>query len=179
MNQSGSRHSYLLVLGDRVGLAWVLANESMAFTSSRAADAARLREGDTLFLYTSRGCFHNPTRDRGRVIGEANVRSELRPLAPALHLASREFSHGLDISVKSLAPFRTGFELADLVPKLESLGTGKGWAASLRRPLVPITQRDAVLIRKHVTPFVRPPDKATLTEYLTRSQGHNKTAAYG
>jgi hypothetical protein len=56
--------AHLLILGDRDALRWVLRNERMAFEAHRRKDVTRLAVGDTLFVYTMRGCFHNPTRDR-------------------------------------------------------------------------------------------------------------------
>jgi hypothetical protein len=74
--------SYPLILGHRARLAWVLGHSRMAspdgFTDARARKGERPDVGDRLFLYTSRGCFGNPTRDRGRVIGEAGVAGPLR-----------------------------------------------------------------------------------------------------
>ena len=52
----------------------------MAFPPHRAASAHALRRGDPLLLYLTRGAFHNPMRDRGRVIGEVTVASQVRDL---------------------------------------------------------------------------------------------------
>jgi hypothetical protein len=52
----------------------------MAFPSYRAREVAPLRVGDPLFLYTTRGCFHSPKRDRGRVIGIAEATSAAEQL---------------------------------------------------------------------------------------------------
>lgn len=45
----------------------------MAFPSAAAARARRIRAGDRAVLYTSRGAFHNPTRDEARLVGLATV----------------------------------------------------------------------------------------------------------
>ena len=71
--------SYLLVIGDAVALAWVLAEQRMAFPALRKSEAAALEVGDELLIHTTRGCFNNPTRDRSRVIG----------LALAIHAGQR------------------------------------------------------------------------------------------
>src|SRR5437016_3637867 len=94
--------TYLLILGHRAGLAWVLKNSRMAFTAGRASEGAQLAVGDRLFLYTSRGCFGNPTRDRGRVIGEAEVISPLRQRSRPLRIDGREFTHDCEIVLKCL-----------------------------------------------------------------------------
>jgi len=47
--------SYLLVIGEDTALAWVLAEQRMAFPALRRAQAARLEIGDELLVYTTRG----------------------------------------------------------------------------------------------------------------------------
>jgi hypothetical protein len=71
---------YLLVIGEAAALAWVLAEQRMAFPAFRRSEVMKLAIGDELFIYTTRECFHNPTRDVSRVIGLANVTSEVRDL---------------------------------------------------------------------------------------------------
>ena len=82
--------SYLVIIGDREPLAWVLSNQRMAFPGHRAQEVSALREGDEMLLYATRGCFRNPTRDRGRVIGRATATSVVRKLDPPLRLGGRE-----------------------------------------------------------------------------------------
>jgi hypothetical protein len=73
------RGDYVLVIGDREPLAWILTESTMAFPESYS-HASGLKTGDRLFLYTTRGCFRNPTKDRSRVIGEVRVSREVGPL---------------------------------------------------------------------------------------------------
>jgi hypothetical protein len=75
--------SYLMPIADREPLMWILHERRTAFPSYRRSDAERLAAGDRLLLYTTRGCFHNPTRDRGRVIGVATVRHAAKVPVPA------------------------------------------------------------------------------------------------
>jgi len=65
--------TYLLLIADREPLAWIISEQRTAFGEHRAREAEKLEPGDALLLYTTRGCFRNPTRDRGRVIGRATV----------------------------------------------------------------------------------------------------------
>jgi len=62
--------AYLLVLGDREAIAWVLREQRMAFPRTPRAEVAAAAPGDRLYLYSPRGAWHNPTHDRGRVIGD-------------------------------------------------------------------------------------------------------------
>ncbi|MFF3909822.1 hypothetical protein ACFYZJ_28480 [Streptomyces sp. NPDC001848] len=65
--------AHLLIIEDRAALSWVVTGQRMAFPTGRAKAARALGEGDEVFLYTTRGCFRNPTRDLGRVIGRATI----------------------------------------------------------------------------------------------------------
>jgi len=141
--------SHLLILGDRDAIAWVVARKRMAFTADRARSAtAAISEGDEMFLYATRGAFHNPTRDRGRVFGRALAASAVKQLPDPVPLLGRNFTHGFRLDLESLAPPRRGVDLAELVPRLLSFPNKTGWAMSLRRPLLTLTSQDAKLIRQ-------------------------------
>jgi len=159
--------AYLLVLGERSGLAWVLENERMAFTAERAKVAEGLEPGDELFIYTSRGCFGNPTRDRGRVVGTARVSGAPRKRRKALRLAGRDFTQEVDIKLTSLVPRRQdGVELAGLVPRLESFPNKTAWAATLRRPLVELAAEDASLLRQRLRPVASEASREVRQRYI-------------
>jgi hypothetical protein len=149
-------NSYLLIIGDREALAWVLRESRMAFSRRGAREAAELRIGDRLFLYTTRGCFHNPTHDRGRVIGEAQVASEVEKLDDPIVIAGRTFTAGCALEVRSLAPLRSGVELGPLVPKLRAFPSNDGWGARLRRTLVALPTRDVRVIQRQLSRHARP-----------------------
>ncbi|GAA5036453.1 hypothetical protein GCM10023317_90380 [Actinopolymorpha pittospori] len=142
--------SFLLVLGEREALAWVLRERRMAFTGLRRREVERLSVGDELFLLTTRGCFHNPTRDRTRLIGRATVASEVTPLLPAIELGSRTFTRGCSLDIQLLAPYLSGVELSLLVPMLDSFPSGDTWGIWLRRSLVSLCSRDAATVRAAV-----------------------------
>lgn len=141
--------SYLLPISDREPLAWILNEERTAFPSYRRAHASELEAGDRLFLYTTRGCFRNPTRDRGRVIGVARVVRPAMNLDEPVQFGDREFSIGVDFRIDTLLPRDEGVELAPLIPRLrESFPNERAWSARLRRALVPLAPRDAVTLER-------------------------------
>ncbi len=72
--------THLLIINAHEPLAWVLENQRMAFPTGRTQQSFSLRKGDEILLYTTRGCFGNPTRDLGRVIGLAIIISKVRTL---------------------------------------------------------------------------------------------------
>jgi hypothetical protein len=141
--------SYLLPIADRVPLMWILRERKTAFPSYRHRDAARLEKGDRLLLYTTRGCFRNPPRDRGRVIGIAKVERGAQALAESVRFGSREFPIGVDIQLETLVARDDGVMLAPLVPELpRTFPNPAAWSATMRRALVPIDDEEADWIVK-------------------------------
>lgn len=59
------RGFFLLVISNRQALRWILSEQRMAFSPSRNKEPDTLFQDDKLVLYTTRGCFHSPARDRG------------------------------------------------------------------------------------------------------------------
>jgi hypothetical protein len=136
------RH-YLLPISDREPLEWILRESRTAFPAYRRTDALKLKAGDAVFLYTTRGCFRNPTRDRGCVVGVATVVRPAKDLREPVRFGDREFPVGVELRLESLLPRGHGVELAPLIPKLrESFPNERAWSARLRRAVVPLAARD-------------------------------------
>ena len=149
--------SYLLPIADRQPLLWILAESRTAFAEHRRREAEALEVGDSLLLYTTRGCFRNPTRDRGRVIGRARVARPVRRVDEPVCFGEAIYPHLVELEIETLAPLRQGLELALLVPRLRKTFPDAGsWSARMRRALVPLDPADAWLIDDHLAPFVRP-----------------------
>lgn len=138
--------SYLLILGDRQAIAWVLREQRMAFPTTSRAEVNRLAVGDELLIYTTRGAYRNPTRDRGRVIGTATVASPVERLDVPVEFGGREFPRECAIAVESLVPWGQGVELQPLVDRLAAFPNAKAWSIQLRRPLLRLPRGDAQLI---------------------------------
>ncbi|WP_055629843.1 hypothetical protein [Streptomyces hirsutus] len=157
--------SYLLILGEREAVAWVLREQRMAFPPGRRAEVARLEPGDELLIYTTRGCWHNPGRDRGRVIGRARVASPVKMLEVSVEIAGREFTSGCDLELRTLTPYLTGVELTPLVERLEAFPSGPHWSFRLRRPLLELNTQDSTLLRGRLADMERSADEL-VGEYL-------------
>src|SRR5262245_41053070 len=110
--------AHLLVLGEREGIVWVLREQRMAFRSKRAG-VAELAKGDRLFLYTTRGAWGNPPRDRGRVIGWATATSAVTAI-DEIEIGGRLFGLACNLRIEGLAPCCTGPELSSLVTVLDT-----------------------------------------------------------
>lgn len=129
--------SYLLVIGDREALGWIPTEGRTASPSAGRAGVTALAKGDELSLYTTRGCFRNPTRDRGRVIGTATVTTPVARLDEPVRFGDREFPVGCDLRIGPLAPFGQGVKLQPLVDQLDAFGrTTHAWLIQLRRPML-------------------------------------------
>jgi hypothetical protein len=147
---------YLLPIADREPLAWIVAEQRTAVGAHRRSEAEALEPGDRILLYTTRGCFRNPTRDRGRVIGVARVESLARELPDPVRFGEREYPVEVHLSIESLAPRGSGVELAPLVDRLESFPNRRAWSAYLRRALVPLAREDGKLLAKLIRGVARP-----------------------
>ena len=147
--------SYLLPIADREPLTWIVTEQRTAFPLGRAREAERLERGDRLFLYSTRGCFRNPTRDRGRVIGIATVIARASELEEPVRFGDREFPIGVKLTIELLAPLREGVQLAPLVERLELFPDPQSWSARMRRALVPLVSRDAALLEREVRKVAR------------------------
>jgi hypothetical protein len=157
--------NYLLVIGEAAALAWVLAEQRMAFPAMRRSQAMALEPGDELLVYTTRGCFHNPTRDVGRVMALAKVTTHVRDLAEPVVFGERRYTLGCALDFQGVAALREGVELSPLVSELHVFPDAKSWSVQLRRPLVPLDEHDASLLRNRLTALLEPLDRH-LDSYL-------------
>ncbi len=164
---SSAKGLFLLVISNREALGWILSEQRMAFAPSRYKAMDTLRQGDELALYTTRGCFRNPTRDRGRVIGTAVVASQPRALSAAVTFGGRVFDRGCALRIERLVPADQGPELANLVEALDTFPDS--WHTHVRRTLVPLNEHDfAVLDRSLEGADIG--REAALPSYLSKIQ---------
>lgn len=161
--------SHLLIIGDREALAWVLQNERMAFQAHRRGLVAALSQGDELFIYSTRGAFHNPGRDRGRVIGVARAATAPEVLPEPIELAGRRFELGCRLELVSLAPLGSGVELSLLVERMSVFPDKRAWSGRMRRPLLQLPAQDAAVVRRLLKPIAESP-AAVLDGYLAAAR---------
>ncbi|GAA2211426.1 hypothetical protein GCM10009850_068850 [Nonomuraea monospora] len=161
---------YLLILSDSRAIAWVIAQQRMAFPSPIRAEVSSLKLGDELFIYTTRGAFGNPTRDRGRVVGRAIARTSAQHVESPIQIANREFGSACDIDIHQLSPWGRGVELAPLVERLDAFPVPTAWSWNLRRPLMLLPYRDASILRTELSRSAVSVEEAapTYAEYANR-----------
>jgi hypothetical protein len=148
--------NYLLVIGDATALAWVLAEQRMAFPALRRSDAMALEIDDELFIYTTRSCFHNPTRDAGRVMGLAKVTTRVRDLAEPVVFGERRYTSGCALAIEGVAALREGVKLSPMVAELHIFPNPETWGMQLRRPLVPLDKHDATVLKRYLATLLEP-----------------------
>ncbi|MCQ9184710.1 hypothetical protein KMT30_37880 [Streptomyces sp. IBSBF 2953] len=148
--------THLVILGERSALRWVLTEQRMAFPAGRVRQARALHEGDEVMLYTTRGCFRNPARDVGRVIGHGVVATPVSVLTDPVRFGEREFTTGCDIQIQGLALYRDGLNLRELVHALDVFPNPRSWAAKLRRTALALPAQDAELLRRKLKPYLKP-----------------------
>ncbi|GAA2606291.1 hypothetical protein GCM10009863_19730 [Streptomyces axinellae] len=159
--------NYLLVVSDREALGWILGSQRAAFPPSRRKTPSALNINDRLLVYTTRGCFRNPTRDRGRLVARALVRSHEAVLHSPVQFGERSFARGCDLEITSLAPLDAGPVLANLVPRLRTFPAS--WATHIRRTLVPLDDHDFGELTSALE-AVAVPRKTALQPYLDRAR---------
>ncbi|MGW0797116.1 hypothetical protein [Streptomyces sp. NPDC002692] len=152
--------AHLLIIGDRAALSWVVTEQRMAFPAGRSRAAHALEEGDEIFVYTTRGCFRNPTRDLGRVVGTARVASPVRVLEEPVVFGERSFTEGCRLEVSALARFREGLVLRDLVPRLAVFPDPATWSVRMRRASLSLPPGDAEVVRAELEPLLLPYEEA-------------------
>ncbi len=140
-------------ISDRAALSWVVTAQRMAFPAGRSKAAQVLEEGDEVFLYTTRGCFRNPTRDIGRVIGWARVVGPVGVLQDPVVFGERTYTEGCCLEVSGLARFREGLVLRDLVPRLSVFPDPATWSVRMRRASLTLPPGDADLLRTELEPL--------------------------
>src|SRR4051794_39274276 len=91
----------LAVIGDRRALGWVLTKGIVAFPAPRKRLPA-FETGDSIYLYTTRGCFKNPVRDRSRIIGKAVALTDLRVNEDPVRFGERSFPLEVRVRIESL-----------------------------------------------------------------------------
>lgn len=161
---------HLAIIGDRQALGWVLQEQRLAFPEPRYHHIfPALEAGDQLYLYTTRGCYRNPGRDRGLVIGTATVTGELeRPLNPRV-VRDRELPIEVPVRIEALAPLGDGVNVADTVGRMTSFPKPESWSVYLRRSLYLLTGHDAALLDRKLRKFAGQHDK-NIYAYLERAR---------
>lgn len=142
--------AWLVVLGEREALEWVLRSKRMAFRAH--VPTASISVGDRLALYVTRGAHHSPTRDEAQVLATGEFASAVENV-PAV-VAGEQFPRSCRIRLDEpvLQP-REGLPFRPLVDRLTFIRKKDGWAAYVRTTLVKLPDDDLALLRRELEKF--------------------------
>lgn len=131
--------SWLFVIGEVAALNWVVRHRVMAFRDHIRTGG--VNEGDRFAMYVTRGAFHNPATDQGRIFAIGTIVSPVsrRNLAIAGETFHKSVRFDFD---RPPVPPREGMPFRPLVSELGFIRKKRFWAAYLRRALVQITEAD-------------------------------------
>jgi hypothetical protein len=124
--------AFLVVLGDRDAIRWVLRERRMAFPATPRAEVRALAAGDRLYLYATRGAWRNPTR--GRIFALAKAVSAARVLDEPVEISGRRFVSGCKLVLDGVVPFPGGLELQPLVGELDHSQSPRRGASAFAGP---------------------------------------------
>ena len=133
---------WVWVFGEVTALRWVVEHEQMLFAEHQKRRLTQMRSEDRAVLYTTRGAFHNPTRDEARLVGLATVKANPSRREQPVMLSDREFPWACPISIDLLLPERTGASVRDLVPTLDLVKKPHAWSSYFRQSPISIGRAD-------------------------------------
>lgn len=140
---------WIWVFGDIDGLRWVLERNRMAFPEHAAGRARRIAAGDSAVLYTTRGAYSNPTRDRSRLQSIVDVVGEANHHEP-VEIAGREVTWSCPIQPRVVLEERQGPEVAPLAAELEHVKRPAVWGQYFRNSPIAVSARDFDVLAKAV-----------------------------
>ena len=133
---------WVWVFGEITALHWVVEHEQMLFAEHQKRRLTPMRVGDRAVLYTTRGAFHNPTRDEARLVGLATVQASPAHQEHPVMVGDREFTWACPVSIDLLHPERTGASVRNLVPTLDLVKKPPPWSSYFRQSPIRIGRAD-------------------------------------
>jgi len=132
----------IFVVGSRPALEYILDNHVMAFRSSVKTDM--LEKGMRFALYTTRGAYGNPTKDRSQILALGRLSSGVTGQA---HSIDQElFPQSCRLKFELRLPWRKGLIFDPLVDELAFVGGRRRYASVFHRTIVKVPTDDYELI---------------------------------
>lgn len=104
-------------------------------------------------IYATRGCWHNPTRDRAQVVAVGSVASPVSHTS--VDVAGETMPQHCDLALDVVLAERGGIPFTDLVGRLSVTKGRDNWGPVLRRTIVALADRDIVTVRRAVDKAAR------------------------
>lgn len=140
----------------------------MGFAASRRREVGRLKEGDSVFLYSTKGTLAS----EGILFAEAQAATAVRPVPAPYKVGKRKIELECDLSLEGLTERGSGVPITDLVPRLRlfaGYGQPSSWRALLQRPLVTLYDTDPEIVRGDLGPLLRTPSAELIGSYAGAS----------
>jgi hypothetical protein len=99
-------------------------------------------------------------------MARAEVVTPVRSLTEPVEFGGRSFTEGCELRIESLAPYRHGLVLRELVPQLTVFPDPASWSVRLRRATLMLPPQDAELINRELEAYLAP-YASVVDEYLT------------
>jgi hypothetical protein len=148
---------WIFVIGERNALHWVLAEQRMAFREHVNTD--RLKPGDSIVVYATRGCWHNPTRDRGQVAAVGTIASPVVP--SSVDVSGEIMPYSCRLALEVVLPERHGVPFDTLVTRLPLTRSRTHWGPLLRHTIVKLSAMDIKVIQSAVAKAARTAETRT------------------
>ena len=96
-------------------------------------------------------------------------------MAKSVVFGERRYTSGCALTIQGVAALREGVKLRSLVTELHVFPDAETWGSQLHRPLVPLDDHDASLLKRHLTALLEPLDRH-LDAYLQIAKRRCRTA---
>ncbi len=132
--------AWLIVIGYRAALEWVLDNGRMAFRETVATDT--IAQGDLFAIYATQRALADWKRvpQESRIVALGTIGSKVS--ADLRTVADMPLHKSCDLRIKYRLPLDEGILFRPLIPQLSFIKSKETWAGYLHRTLVPLPDRD-------------------------------------
>lgn len=160
--------AHIAVFSDHRALAWVLANNRMAFgRASRLT--AQLQPGSPLLLHATTRCFRGSSHPSVTgIVGHATVTTPLKQLAEPLTLGDLTLHHGCALRIDQLVKPPDAVPLGKLVDRLHAFQGMTGWRFKLMNSPVGLDDHDYNLLAERLAAVAQDPS-AVIDTYTKRA----------
>lgn len=128
----------IFVVGSRVALEFILDNEVMAFRA--AVKTELLTEGMKFAIYTTRGAYGNPSKDRSQILALGRLVSGVTDHP---HSIGHElFPRSCQLRIEARLPWRNGLLFEPLIDELAFVGGRRRYSSVFHRTIVKVPVKD-------------------------------------
>lgn len=128
----------IFVVGSRSALEYILDKQVMAFRSSVKTEV--LSAGMRFAIYTTRGAYGNPSKDRSQVLAIGRLVSGVTDQPHSI--GNELFPQSCQLRIEARLPWRNGLAFDPLVDELAFVGGRRRYASVFHRTIVKVPVAD-------------------------------------